>query len=297
VLYAMPHDLWLYNTVGADIPRLLTIASVTHKYHFHMTANWAISSAFRVLSDTYGSPDYKLCTASTALLARVLDVALRCGHEPLAQLAEDAWARRILARKLHPRRALALADAHGLRLLAGVAYYAQLLEMGNGFEDPLDGRRCSAPDDASDNTSVAASEELEDLPELTTAQRRRLLSGHWSLVRLWEQLSARSPVFQRPEGCTYHARGCLLTWATVWAEAARTEATRARPPADVLGRLGAMEAWLTADLDLQTALTPACRRRALTAVKEIMGEVREGLAGHFVDLTVRAHAGDEGDSD
>ncbi|OCH92635.1 hypothetical protein OBBRIDRAFT_791083 [Obba rivulosa] len=296
ILYALPPDLLYYNTSAANIPHLLTIASITHKYHFHRTSNWAISSAFRVLSDTYGTPTCNPSTASASLLARILEVALRCAHEPLTKLAEDIWAHRVLTCELHPRRALALADAHGLRLLGGAAYYAQLLEMEDGFQDPRDGSNTSG--DNSDDTPLGnlsqptpgAQDAVDEIPALTEGQRRRLLCGHWSLVRLWEQLRARAPVFRRPEGCTYHARGCLSTWGTVWDEAARAEETLARPPADVLGRLAVMEARLTADSDLQTALTPACRRRALLAVKEIIKETKEELAGHFIDLTVRPQA-------
>ncbi|EMD39789.1 hypothetical protein CERSUDRAFT_81129 [Gelatoporia subvermispora B] len=285
VLYALPHELSSLEGDAENILHLLTIASMTHKYHFSSISNWAISSAHRVLKTAYEEPDKNSSVVSYPVLSRTLEVALRCAHIDLTLLTQVEWVTRILARVLHPRRALAIADAHGLQLLAGAAYYVQLLEMGDGFQDPRDiAHDPNASGDDSPDSDTSAAQDDGDLPPLTETQRRRLLSGHWSLVRLWEHIRARAPTFQRPDGCTYHARGCLSTWATVWAEVARSEDTLKLAPADVLSRLKAMQTQLAGHTDLQQALTPACRTRALSAVKELVKETMEGLADHFVDF-------------
>ncbi|KAI0700363.1 hypothetical protein C8T65DRAFT_657830 [Cerioporus squamosus] len=299
VIYDLPLQLQAYNTPAADVERLLTIAEMTNKYHFASIETWAVDALYNVISGLHGPPQkqYQLGLCSSAWMKRLLEVALLCGHEPLRNYVADKWVERIRTRNLRPVHALDIADRSRLRRLRGYAYYVQLLEMGDSFDPGVteDGEQYARSRLTATATALAganASMDAMGTPAvLSREQRQRLLSGHWSLTRLWEQLRVSPPKFQRPDGCTYHQHGCLQTWATVWRDVGKTETTLRFPPVDVLGRLEAMREQLYMHADLSCALTPQCKRTALDALKVTMREVQEGLADHFADLVAAEPAG------
>lgn len=266
---------------------------MTNKYHFASTESWSVDALFNVVSGLHGAPEpqYHLSHCSSAWMQRLLDVALLCGHENLRKLVAARWVDRILARNLRPIHALEIAARSGEDTLVGCAYYTQLLEMGPEFDPGVleDGTQYARPRLSPILTLAGVSVAAPNVVEVSTGtpavltreQKERLLAGHWSLTRLWERLRTTAPAFERPEGCTYHQHGCLSTWAQVWRDVGRSEATLRLETADVLGRLRAMELQLQAHADLSNALSPQCKRAALLAVKAAMAEVREGLAGHF----------------
>lgn len=265
---------------------MLKIASLTNKYHFDTTSSWAISAVYSVTSGAYGSPTHPaadLTRVSSAVLTRILEVALRCGHSRLVDYVVECWSNRILSHNLKPAPAIAVADKHGIRNLRGVAYYVQLMEMGPAFD--------LATGTAEEDVSL--SEDLDEDPSgphvpLTQVHITRLLSGFYSLVSLWDRLRQSPPKFPRPDGCTYHSHGCLATFQSVWSDAARAERTMRYSSADVVGRLRCMEEMMRADRDLCCALSPMCLREAMGAVKKTIKEVQDGLADRFVDLTLLA---------
>ena len=121
-------------------------------------------------------------------------------------------------------------------------------------------------------------------PPLTDRQVLRLLSGHRSIVHLWDNLISVTPTFQRPEGCVFHVHGCLSAWHTAWRDVSRSEQTVYKHRScDLLGRLNVMENQLQSNTDLQCALTPMCRRRAMGAVRELREKVTLDLIHHFED--------------
>ncbi|KAI1793329.1 hypothetical protein LXA43DRAFT_238293 [Ganoderma leucocontextum] len=308
VIYDLPLQLQIYNTPAANVDRLLTIAEMTNKYHFASIETWAVDALYNVISGLHGSPQpqYELGHCSSAWMKRLLEVALLCGHTALRNYVAERWVDRIVARDLRPVHALEIADRSGIRRLQGYAYYVQLLEMGDSFDAGVveDGKQYSrsrlgtaatvtataiavaGPNGNGDRDNGTPSSARTGTPaSLTCEQRQRLLSGHWSLSRLWDTLRTNPPKFQRPDGCTYHQQGCVSTWTQVWRDVGKSEGTLKHAPGDVLGRLRAMEEQLFMHADLSCALTPQCKRGALMALKATMKEVQEGLADHFADLT------------
>ncbi|TBU31805.1 hypothetical protein BD311DRAFT_818508 [Dichomitus squalens] len=298
VIYDLPLQLQVYNTPAANVDRLLTIAEVTIKYHFVSIEKWAFDALYNAISGLHGPPQerYQLGHCSSAWMKRLLEVALLCGHTRLRDYVVERWVDRIAARDLRPVHALEFADRSGIKRLQGYAYYVQLLEMGDGFDPGAveDGEQharsrlalaeAAAAGPTGDNGNASPAR-ARTPAALTSAQRRRLLSGHWSLCRLWETLRASAPKFERPDGCTYHQHGCVSTWTQVWRDVGAAEPTLNHPPGDVLGRLRAMEEQLCTHADLSCALTPLCRRLALMALKSTVRAVEESLADHFADLT------------
>ncbi|KAI0766450.1 hypothetical protein BD413DRAFT_481069 [Trametes elegans] len=298
VIYDLPSQLQAYNTPGGNIDRLLTICEMTNKYHFASMETWAVDALFNVISCLHGPPaqQYHLTCCSSSWMKRMLDVALLCGHERLRQHVADRWTDRILARDLRPVHALDVPLQTGTSKLVGTAYYVQLLEMGPDFDPGVveDGKqyarsqRGGHPTTATGGGAAAAAStepRTGTRAVLTREQKQRLLSGHWSLTRLWERLRTTPPAFERPEGCTYHQRGCVSTWAHVWKDVAQSPATARHDGVDVLGRLKTMAEQLFLHAELANALSPQCQRAAMLALKATMTEVKEGLAKYFSDLT------------
>ena len=289
---ARPPEVQVYNTPTADVDRLLTIAEMTNKYHFTSTEGWAVGALNNVIRGRHGppQPQYELSHCSSQWMKRLLEVALLCGHTELRDYVAERWVERIIARDLRPVHALEIAERSGVRRLEGYAYYIQMLEMDDDFtpgvaEDGKKFQRSQIWRLASDG------EDVHTPAVLTPAQRQRLLSGHWSLTRLWERLRVNPPKFERSDGCTYHQHGCLATWAQLWRDVGKSEITIACASADVLERLKRMEEQLIVHQDLSMALTPQCKRRALLALKATTKEVQDGLADHFADLTAdKPHA-------
>lgn len=250
--------------------KLLTVAEMTNKYHFAATSAWAVGalcqvtecpeSPWRASRSPHHLPPREWCTPP--VLQRLIQVALLCGHEQLCSHAVEHWVQLIVVDGADPASALDTADRFDLPRLAGTAYYETLLRV----------------DDALQYTRGDIAHAL------TGPQRARLLSGGFALVRRWERVRAAPPAFPRPEGCTFHAHGCVGTWATVWREAARCEAVAACRTVDVLGRVGVMADVLDADNDLRYALTPTCWRAAMESVQKLLVREEEALAGYFRDL-------------
>ena len=211
-----------------------------------------------------------------------------CGHTELCDFAVNKWTERILNRTANPILAMAVADKFGLPKLAGVSYYITLLSCDQKLEWKADLFGSMASDFEDTPTSDTGNQEdvpPRKLPELTASQKIRLLSGFFSLVQLWNHLAVTAPTFGRPDGCTYHAHGCLTTWKSTWFNVARSAAMMTFSPADVVGRLKRMQEVMLADSEIACALTPSCRRAAMGCLKALIRSTKDELATHFVDLT------------
>ncbi|CAL1713000.1 unnamed protein product [Somion occarium] len=292
LLYSLPHELQVYHTASVQLPQLITLTSILNKYHFSGTCAWALCALYNVLSGGYGTTpaQYSLSECSERLLERIVEVACVCEHQELRNYVEERWMGRIWGLNSDPlngkrrekavRRAVRVADTWGMKRLAGVAYYVLLVEMDGKIE-----RTFSIDPSSSASSDEGTNEDDQTPPPLSPVQIIRLLSGHMSLVSLWDQLRRSAPAFARPDGCVFHVHGCLSVWSSAWAEAARSDVTLNKyRSCDIVGRLKRMEEQLMGNTDLQCALTPGCRRKAMFAIRELVSSVTDGLAGHFVDV-------------
>ncbi|EKM51574.1 uncharacterized protein PHACADRAFT_261791 [Phanerochaete carnosa HHB-10118-sp] len=279
ILYALPAEQHELRSNPANICQLLTVAQMANKYHFVTTTAWAMTALcevtecpaepWRAYRAMYYPPEPAWSKAP--ILRRIIEVALLCGHKRLCDHAVEKWVQLILVGFANPVYAMDVADQHGLARLRGVSYYETLIACNERLEcayEPL-----LAADGGERHT-------------MTPPQRARLLSGFFSLVRRWEQIRETPPTFARPEGCTYHAHGCLSTWNSIWKTTTKNDLMVHRPAVDVLGRLRMMQELLEADSDLRLALTPSCRRAAMESVKELFMREEDNIAAHFQDLTV-----------
>ncbi|KAI9058233.1 hypothetical protein FKP32DRAFT_1597313 [Trametes sanguinea] len=239
----------------------------------------------------YGESAEHFRALLSVLYALLLDIAVLCGHESLRGHVEKTWVFRIKEGELRPLHALDVAARTGAKILEGYAYYAQLLEMGSDFdpgvvEDGKEYSRASLTRTASLGAVVPPNgvADLGTPAVLTRAQKQRLLSGYWSLTRLWDKLRSTPPTFEQSEDCVYHQHGCRSTWVYVWREVANAVATEVPPAVDVLRRLQLMYRQLATHTVLSEALSPLCRYAALLSLEWTTVELEENLAAHFSDL-------------
>lgn len=238
------------------------------------------------------------------LLEQIVKVACVCGHAELRDFIEERWCARINSanaslmgidayrREREARWAIHVADAWGLTRLAGVAYYTLLLET-NGQISRSFSIQSSVQNDNGEETNDSEKpkepQQQQDHwapPPLTQTQIISLLVGHRSLILLWDQLRSNTPTFPRPDGCVFHVHGCLSSWSSTWRDVSRSETTLYKfKSCDILGKLKSMEEQVMSNTDLQCALTPVCRRRAICAVRELRESVARSMADHFVDIT------------
>ncbi|KAK7690136.1 hypothetical protein QCA50_006785 [Cerrena zonata] len=299
LLYSLPPELQIYQTSSAPVPQLLTLTSILNKYHFATTSIWALSALYDVLSGKHGTPlpphDVNNPQCIETLLERIVEVACVCGHAELRDFIEERWCARICTasgslmgidayrREREARWAVHVADKWELTRLAGVAYYTLLLET-NGAINQSFSFHTSTHDDS--NTANEPQPDPWIPPALTKSQTVRLLVGHRSLILLGDQLRSTTPTFPRPDGCVFHVHGCLSAWSTAWREVSRSETTLYKfKSCDIIGKLKSMEEQIMGNTDLQCALTPVCRRRAMSAVRELRESISKGLSDHFVDIT------------
>ena len=282
-----PAELHILST---DVPRLLKVCSVANKYHFTSTETWAVDMLFPQVTSDLTPDDHNIESCSSSMMSRILEVARLCGHKELENTVVKKWKFRLREGELDPLQAVRTAETHSLQGLGGASYYTLLQCLDEKLQ--YSSAQPNSENDLSDTgmgtehtTQVAVLQRPN--PDLTSHERRRLLSGHLSLTHLWDRLRSQPPKFQRADGCTYHQRGCLLTWATIWDEISRSSATLNRGnyrSTDVVGNLMCMRMQLLGNSDLQCALTPGCRKRAMDAVTELISKVEDGLAEHFVGL-------------
>lgn len=285
-----PAELQAYRTNQADISRLLTICTTTNKYHFNTTEAWASSALYDVLSEEYGSikDEYDLSYCSSSTMTKILEVAILCGHSDLKDLVQRLWVGRLWTNELNPLKAIRFANSHyDLDKLRGVASYVLLRRLDKKLRyDPDNDDNAESDDDATQDKDANATPERG--PKLSDQERNSLLMGHISLTHLWDRVRSSPPRFERPDGCTYHQHGCLTTWTHIWDEVARSPTTLNNvkyQTMDVVGKLMSMKEQLFGNADLQCALTPGCRRRALESVRVLIKEVTDGLAEHFVTVS------------
>ena len=252
-----PRDLQQHQGPSADLYLLIRLAMITHKYHFITTEAWALHAIYKIM---VGPP---AMWETSPVLSLVLGVAVLCEDEPLHKRVISAWIPRLLSGKLQPIPAIVAADKYGLPLLQGVAYYAQVLEM--------------------DKTNDIFTPPPNHL--LSREQLISLLSGHWALVKRWEHIRKRPVPFQRSNGCTMHAYGCITTWNSRWDLYGMSEKLLAYPSVDVLGRLQCLYELLVTDELVSQQLTSGCRSSALGELGNFLIVQKSNLVEFFVDRT------------
>ncbi|KAF7314524.1 hypothetical protein MKEN_00925500 [Mycena kentingensis (nom. inval.)] len=254
-IYASPEQLTPAGPDHQFVERMLQLANISQQMNCHRFSR--ISSAF--LLRTIGSPSFG-ASCSSPLFAQLIDTAIQTSDDELLDTTVAVWSARIRTNDAPCVPAIIAADMHELSSLRGLAYYMHVQTMLA---------------DAGMNARGATAFQT-DLSRLNNAQVTRLLSGHWSLVSLCEQLRRVPTKFICACGGT-----CAKTWAERWSAAARSERVGAIRAAALLSLLGTMQQMLGVDAELAAGMGKECRKAALEAFTSRARELEDGLPDHF----------------
>ncbi|KAJ7017890.1 hypothetical protein C8F04DRAFT_1276234 [Mycena alexandri] len=256
-LYASPRERAAQPREHEDLDRLLLIAGITRQYRCASLEAWSMAAIIRTVT----ADSAFIASCSSALFRRIMDCAIRTHSDALLEATISQWAVRIMRGDAPCVPAILAADAHELSHFRGIAYYAHIQVM-TAQQTALTERGAT---------------QFQTDPKLSNAQVMRLLSGHWSLVSLWERLRRAPPKFS----CAQHCAGrCVLAMEERWRVAAASSKINALSSASVLALLAAMRDLLVVDQEL-TQIPAQCKLAALEAVKSTAKLVEDGLADHF----------------
>ncbi|KAJ7213996.1 hypothetical protein GGX14DRAFT_444743 [Mycena pura] len=260
-LHATPQDLATQPREHADVDRVLLLAAISRQYRCGSLEAWSRTA----LLDKVTLDHAFVSSCSSALFTRIISVSIRTRHDALLDATIAQWTARIRRGDAPCVPAILAADLHELSHLRGIAYYYHIQAM------------------LAQQTAVTSrgATQFQTDPKLSNGQVMRLLSGHWSLVSLWERLR-RTPIkFTCAQGCRPGRGGCAATWGERWGVAATSEKINAMSSASLLTLLAAMRDQLAVDQELANNIPPQCKRNALDALVKHAAHLEDGLADHF----------------
>ncbi|KAK7468935.1 hypothetical protein VKT23_003430 [Stygiomarasmius scandens] len=286
-LYALPPQLRIVNSPGADLTLLIDIARISNKYSFKSLETWALDAVQEYVNrkpsplffssssspiDPSGSSGSSetLPMESTESLTRLIQLAQLCNHERLLTTMISLL-RQLMTKSLqYAYLAMELADELDIRALRGSAY----LEV---MQKPVVVRKSTMK-------MKEGSIDSQGRLVITPTQRLRLLSGYWNLTKAWENLRTTPPTFTHASSCgaTWHQHGCTQSWVEFWKEKTKGDAVLNLGLADVIGRLKQVqkdyERWGSA-----TYMHHDCRLAARRCIVDLIKGVEEKLPDYFGD--------------
>ncbi|KAJ7506725.1 hypothetical protein B0H11DRAFT_1972480 [Mycena galericulata] len=184
-LYALPSEIHLQTTPDADVPRLVNVARMCHKYTMPGFETWALDM---IHIQCRAGSDY-LSDCPPPMLDSLMELAVLCDHSAMLSLVEESWMNRIRA-GLHHNDALVAGEKHGRRRFLADVYYHLNKELCLSTLSPVSG--------------------FSHL-NLTHQQLLRLLSGHALLTNFWLGFYERD--FPDPPSITcYNHYYCVSEW-------------------------------------------------------------------------------------
>ncbi|KAL0961221.1 hypothetical protein HGRIS_006188 [Hohenbuehelia grisea] len=242
--------------------------SIQDTHDLQQMQQWACKELSDMLSDS--TTRTQLTTSwSSVNFANVLRACTRCDDQTLLPIIESEWIARIESKDLPPVPAILAADHLNVTKLRGRAYYQQLVSLTEQGEE------------GSTDVNVRGATQFRMDPRLSNGQVIRLLSGHWSLVSLWERLRRAAPKFADDECDDGKHESCLRVWKEVWVETAASERVSNISSVSVLQILARMRELLSRDQRLTDSMKPPCRQAGLAALQRLHDQTQEGLADHF----------------
>ncbi|KAJ6508369.1 hypothetical protein C8R45DRAFT_441074 [Mycena sanguinolenta] len=262
-LYSLPAELALAMTSQANDLQLIHLARIAHKYQFRSTESWALSALTAYHSNTGGSN-------SVQNLVQITELSILCDCKALLDAAVTKW-KRLLGEGRAVAVAIGVAERLDLRSLLGLAYYSMMLK----------GREVWDSD-----------------PQLNARQRVRLLSGHYNLIRLCEELPSSPPRLTHDHSCVRKGK-CKNAFAAFWKLILTTKdgglagQVLKLQSADLLAKVMLAESIIRAfaegnipNLDLSESgeMHEKCLQIALQAAHDKVKEVQDNLVDLFSDV-------------
>lgn len=267
-----PHEIVQAGSTQGEWPefdRFCDLTLMVHKYCFKSLETWALGTFLHWLSPAIRhAPPRVHSSAAIALLSagpdthlldrlrRVLELATLCDDLALRTAVVQRLQEELRTLNADLPWFVALGERFDITSLMGAAYYALMVQ---GQDRWLS---------------------LSRAGRLTHRQLGRLYSGYYALVTKWETLRVSPPQIQQ---CLHYSHSCKQRWNAYWKELSKDDSILVKFPADVVGRLENVQARVytcTGIMDMHQE----CRNRALTAVRTLIRDTKEGLASHFAEL-------------
>ncbi|KAI0087776.1 hypothetical protein BDY19DRAFT_892283 [Irpex rosettiformis] len=312
-LYALPHELVTALTPEADITPMYNLARIANKYQFRSLESWALSSLYTYFSrpgafdniltthppvppsqpsipgislpHPYPSPSITPTSTShlPPSLVQLTELSALCERFDLLDLTLYRW-RHLIGESNSKDLALAIdvGERFNLRSITGLAYHGLLLK-GKTHWDALS-FSCTT-------TTTTSPSSSSDVPLLTRERRIRLITGYYSLCKLWDTLPTTPPPLAHTSKCTSQTR-CTKAFTTLWRTALESWSTQPFlqfQREDVLGKVmwteSQMAAFVEGRVNPHGALDEVwqCKENVLAVMSLRFKEIKEGLADHFVD--------------
>ncbi|KAF7364773.1 BTB domain-containing protein [Mycena venus] len=196
VVYALPNEIYLQATPDADIPKLLKVAKMSHKYSLPTFESWALDMILIQCKPLAGAPGH-LSVCGEDILLDLMTLALLSNHSQLLDLVEENWLSRLRTGNLPCKCALIAGEKHGRTVFLAEVYYHLNKELGK--------------------TRLPTTSPFSHL-NLTDTQLLRLLSGSTLLSNFWTHLR-RDPLPQKSSQCYGQHHSCLQVWSGApWAQ-------------------------------------------------------------------------------
>ncbi|KAF9443227.1 hypothetical protein P691DRAFT_738125 [Macrolepiota fuliginosa MF-IS2] len=215
VLYSRPPDIIAQqNPNTVDIPKLISVLAMSHKYDFPVFRSWSLD-ALQSLSVSSPTDFVRKCDGGKwDNVGRVLKLAQQCNRSTLVGCIQQGWLSHISDSSRESVtafvQALGVAElSNDLRDFHGQAYYAYL-KATSIFDVRSVGTIA-----ALDMNSVPSSYVHQDLRSLSESRKMRLYMGFWSLSQFRIRL-AQAPIFPDRPSCPNHARFCIPGWQDRW---------------------------------------------------------------------------------
>ncbi|KAJ7274226.1 hypothetical protein C8J57DRAFT_1178375 [Mycena rebaudengoi] len=262
-LYSLPAEVAMSMTAQANDLQLIHLARIAHKYQFRSTELWALSALTTYHSSTSGS-------SSVQNLVQITELSMLCDCKPLLNAAVAKW-KRLLGEGRAVAIAIGVAERLNLRALLGLAYYSMMLK----------GREVWDSD-----------------PQLNARQRIRLLSGHYNLIKLCEDLPSTPPRLTHDHSCVRKGK-CKNAFAGFWKTILTTKdgglvgQVIKTQSAEILAKVMLAESIIRAfvegnipsqDWFESGEMHEKCLVIALHAAQDKVKEVQDGLVDWFSDV-------------
>ncbi|KAF7314649.1 BTB domain-containing protein [Mycena kentingensis (nom. inval.)] len=259
-LYSLPAEIAISMGIQANDAQLINLARIAHKYQFRTTESWALAALTTYHSNTTGSPNVQN-------LIEITELASLCEYKALLNAAVVKW-RRLLSEGRAVASAIDVAERLSIKPLLGLAYYSMMLK----------GREVWDAD-----------------PQLQRRQRIRLLSGHYNIIRICEDLPEMPPRITHDQACIRKGR-CRnafgFLWRTILTVKEHGIAGKVQS-VDYLKKLTAAEGIIKAiaegslphlDLGDQGDVHEKCMPIILQATHDKVKEVQDNLVHWFSDV-------------
>lgn len=264
LIFARPAEVAFAMTGQANDLQLIYLARIAHKYQFRSTETWALHALTTYHSNSAGA-------ASVQNLVEITELSILCDCKQLLNAAVSKW-KRLLGEGRAVAVAIGVAERLNLRSLLGLAYYSMMLKGRDVWDSD---------------------------PQLNPRQRIRLLSGHYNLIKLCEDLPSSPPRLTHDHSCVRKGK-CKNAFAAFWKliltakEGGLVGQVLKLSSADLLAKVMLAESIIRAfaegnipalDLSESGEMHEKCLQIAVHAAQDKVKEVQDNLVDLFSDVT------------